>query len=94
MRLLRHASAIHYTSAEEQRSVERTLDLARGVIIPLGVDAAVLAGEQLTDAARAPRRYVLALSRVHPVKNLEALIEAFADVHPRARMDSDGRGKR
>jgi len=80
-RLLRHASAIHYTSAEEQRSVERTLGLARGVVIPLGVDAAALAGEQLTDAARAPHRYVLALSRLHPVKNLEALVEAFADVH-------------
>jgi glycosyltransferase involved in cell wall biosynthesis len=79
-RLLQGAGAIHYTSAEEQRSVERTLHLTRGVVIPLGVDVSRLSEDRLTDEDRARTRYVLALSRLHPVKNLEALIDAFADV--------------
>lgn len=77
--LLRSASAIHYTSTEEQRSVEHALSLSRGIVIPLGVEPALLSQPRRRDAERAQERYVLALSRLHPVKNLEALIDAFAE---------------
>lgn len=79
-RLLQGAAAIHYTSAEEQRSVERTLHVTRGVVIPLGIDEARLSESRWVDEDRASARYVLALSRLHPVKNLDTLIDAFADV--------------
>src|SRR5205823_6494495 len=37
-RMLRRASAIHYTSAEEQRLAESTLGLHHGIVVPLAVD--------------------------------------------------------
>jgi glycosyltransferase involved in cell wall biosynthesis len=80
MPILRRAAAIQYTSAEEQASVERTLGLSGGVVIPLGVEPSLLMAPVISDASRADDRYVLALSRLHPVKNLVALVEAFADV--------------
>jgi glycosyltransferase involved in cell wall biosynthesis len=79
-RLLRGAAAVHYTSTEEMTQVQQWLGQTPGVVIPLGVDPALLAAAALSDEARAPERYVLALSRLHPVKNLEALVEAFADL--------------
>jgi glycosyltransferase involved in cell wall biosynthesis len=80
LRVLQAAAAIQYTSDEERRSVERTLHVSRGVVIPLGVDESHLAQPPASDASRAGDRYVLALSRLHPVKNLVHLIEGFADV--------------
>ena len=84
-RMLRQAAAIHYTTNEEQRLAESTLGLDRGVVIPLGVE--------IEEAGRAERSsglsqsvgigdgpYVLALSRLHPKKNLGSLIEVFANV--------------
>jgi glycosyltransferase involved in cell wall biosynthesis len=80
MQVLRRAAAVQYTSNEEQASVERTLGLSGGVVIPLGVEPSLLMAPVVTDAHRREDRYVLALSRLHPVKNLVALVEAFADV--------------
>jgi glycosyltransferase involved in cell wall biosynthesis len=79
MRVLRGAAAIHYTSSEEKRSVEATLDLADGVVIPLGIDPRLLDAPMIPEAERTGTAYVLALSRIHPKKNLEAVIEAFTD---------------
>jgi glycosyltransferase involved in cell wall biosynthesis len=85
-RMLRNAAAIQYTSRQEQAAVEASLGLTRSVVIPLGIDAAE-AGE--TGGVEPPafslrvRReppYVLALSRLHAVKGLETLIEAFGRV--------------
>jgi glycosyltransferase involved in cell wall biosynthesis len=77
---LRGAAAVHYTSIEEQRDAEATFDLHTGVVIPLGIDPALIFDAPAIRAARQRDRFVLALSRIHPKKNLEALIRAFADV--------------
>src|SRR5438445_1337264 len=47
--MLQKAAAVHYTTSEEQRLVEESLGLGRGVVIPLGVDAELLAAP--SDAA-------------------------------------------
>ncbi len=49
------------------------------VVIPLGVDPAFFSAPEPAWSERNRDRYVLAVSRLHPKKNLEALIEAFVD---------------
>jgi len=77
-RMLRGAAAIHYTSAEEQRLAEGTLGLANGVVIPLGIDEALVTAPLVAAEERQRDPYVLVLARLHQVKNLEPFIEAFA----------------
>jgi glycosyltransferase involved in cell wall biosynthesis len=77
LRALRGAAAIHYTSAEERRTVEASLRLANGVVVPLGIDPAVLEAPRIAGNERDRDPYLLAMSRLHPKKNLEALIDAF-----------------
>jgi glycosyltransferase involved in cell wall biosynthesis len=79
-RMLRDAAAIHYTSSEERRQAERALGLERGVVIPLGIDETLLSEPLASADERLRDSYVLVLSRLHPVKNLESLIEAFAGI--------------
>jgi glycosyltransferase involved in cell wall biosynthesis len=83
-RMMRGAAAVHYTTAEEQSLAESSLGLARGVVIPLGVECeARPEGDQHTQARGWPaeaRPYVLSLSRIHPKKNLEMLIEVFSEL--------------
>ena len=84
-RMLQQAAAIHYTTNEEQRLAETTLGLDRGVVIPLGVEIEEAGRSEsssglLQSAGIGDGPYVLALSRLHPKKNLESLIEAFANV--------------
>jgi glycosyltransferase involved in cell wall biosynthesis len=86
-RLLAGAAAIHYTTAEEQRLAERLRGLAPGVVIPLGVDHALLEFAPSATGSATPeldglagRPYVLALSRLHPKKGLELLVDAFLEV--------------
>jgi glycosyltransferase involved in cell wall biosynthesis len=76
-RMLRDAAAIHYTSSGEKRDAEAALGLSRGLVIPLGTDPALL-DRPLRPESGDP--YVLVLSRLHPKKNLEPLIEGFIDV--------------
>ncbi len=71
-RLLRNATAIQYTSRREMDEVEASLGVTRGVVIPLGTDAITPSRRRATDP------YVLALSRLHPVKGLDTLVDAFA----------------
>jgi glycosyltransferase involved in cell wall biosynthesis len=75
-RMLRDAAAIHYTSSGERHDAEAVLGLSGGLVIPLGTDATLLEepGTHKTDP------YVLVLSRLHPKKNLEPLIESFIDL--------------
>lgn len=85
-RMLREAAAIHYTTREEQRLAESTLGLAGGVIIPLGVEVKDVGGAngfRHNHPALSDGPYVLALSRLHPKKNLEALIAAFLSLSAR-----------
>jgi glycosyltransferase involved in cell wall biosynthesis len=79
-RTLRDATAIHYTSAEEKRQAESALGIGKGIVIPLGIDEQQLLRPGVTGDERRHDRYVLVVSRLHPVKNLEALITAFAAI--------------
>lgn len=76
------AAAIHYTTAAEQSLAEEALGLARGVVIPLGIEADLFnQPEETKPAASAPPAtkspYVLVLSRLHQKKGLEILLPAF-----------------
>ena len=84
--MLQKATAIHYTTSEEQRLVEESLGLGRGVVIPLGVEEKLLAVPSGAERFRcrypslgeAP--YVLVLCRLHPKKGLELFLEVFLAV--------------
>jgi len=92
-RMLERAAAVHYTTDEERRLAEGPLGLARGVVIPLGVADAAPAPAAGRAALRArwpeldAAPYVLALSRLHPKKGLEILLEAFLDTARRPPLD-------
>jgi glycosyltransferase involved in cell wall biosynthesis len=82
-KILSAAAAIHYTTRAEQQSVETSLGLNHGAVVPLGIEM------QSTEPARAQEQfsehfpelcgqpYVLVLSRLHPKKGLEVLVDAF-----------------
>ena len=79
-RMLESASAIHYTASGEQEAVEDSLNLKNGFVAPLGVDV----GESSSSTGAfgdvegvGGQPFVLVLSRLHPKKELETLIEAF-----------------
>jgi glycosyltransferase involved in cell wall biosynthesis len=75
-RVLTAAAATHYTTAEEQRLAESGFPgLAPGVVVPLGVDADLFA--PLQEAPKTGPPYVLTLSRLHPKKGIDRLIDAF-----------------
>ena len=85
-RMLTEAAAIHYTSDEEKRLVETGLGLSRGVVVPNALDLSFIDNrngrrtapfdETQSEIGHGP--YVLALSRIHPKKGFELLIESFA----------------
>jgi glycosyltransferase involved in cell wall biosynthesis len=83
-RMLVHAAAIHYTTGEEKRLAEETLGLGNGTVIPLGIELEAFRNRdgasifRQSHAAIGDNPYVLVLSRLHPKKNLDSLIEAFA----------------
>jgi glycosyltransferase involved in cell wall biosynthesis len=89
-RMLEHATAIHYTTAEEMRLAESSLKLKRGIVVPLGIETDELRQERSDSAFRRRHptlgddNYVLSLSRLHPKKNLESLIGAFMSLAGRA----------
>lgn len=74
--LLRHASVLHYTSDAERARAEKALPwLPRGVVVPLGIDDECFVSADMPESEASP--YVLALSRLHPKKGLELLVDAF-----------------
>ncbi len=85
--MLRGAGAIHYTSAEEKRLVETELGLSRGAVVPNGIDLSFIERQTTPFDRQHPEigdsPYILALSRIHPKKGFELLIESFADLKRR-----------
>ena len=71
--MLSGAKAVHYTSQTEQSGTEALLGVNHGKVIPLGIDRAI----RPANGSRSSERYVLVLSRLHPKKGLEVLIDAF-----------------
>jgi len=88
--MLRGAAAIQYTASGEKSAVEGSMGYDRGVVIPLGIEAATAFNtspeEEVRTLKTGPGKnpYVLFLSRLHPKKGLELLLEAFA---PLAKTD-------
>jgi glycosyltransferase involved in cell wall biosynthesis len=86
--LLRDASAIHYTSQAEKESVESSVGLNNGIVIPLGVQLGESGLEDGMNPEKvipqlANRQYVLVLSRLLPTKGLDELLEAFLSLNNR-----------
>jgi glycosyltransferase involved in cell wall biosynthesis len=80
--MLRRAAAVHYTTEAEKLATERLFGLNHGKVIALGIEtksATTLSRERLAHyfPSLAGDPYVLVLSRLHPKKGLDVLIEAF-----------------
>ena len=79
--ILRHASAVHYTSEAELKEAECLGVPINPIIIPLAVEMEDCDPDEdlkLRYKLPAHRKVVLFLSRLDPKKNLEGLIDAFA----------------
>src|SRR5947207_5816893 len=80
--MLRRAAAVHYTTEAEKLATEALFDLNHGKVIALGIDrksATTLSRDRLAHhfPLLAADPYVLVLSRLHPKKGLDVLIDAF-----------------
>jgi glycosyltransferase involved in cell wall biosynthesis len=78
--MLQRAARVHYTSEAEKLASEEMMGMNHGSVIALGVEAnSATSREKLAqhfpELAREP--YVLVLSRLHPKKALDVLIDAF-----------------
>lgn len=78
--MLQRAARVHYTSEAEKLASEEMMGMNHGSVIALGVEAnSATSREKLAqyfpELARGP--YVLVLSRLHPKKGLDVLIDAF-----------------
>ena len=74
--MLQHAAAVHYTSEVEKLSTEGHLGLNHGKVIALGIDP----NNSNTNDGTFLKPYVLVLSRLHPKKGLDVLIDAFLEL--------------
>jgi glycosyltransferase involved in cell wall biosynthesis len=79
---VRRAAAVHYTTEAEQVATETFLGLNHGKVITLGIEANSAAPRSPEKLSRyfpdlADEPYVLVLSRLHPKKGLDVLIDAF-----------------
>jgi len=80
--MLHHAAAVHYTSEVEKLSTERHLGLNHGKVVALGIDANKSNGQVRGEP------YVLVLSRLHPKKGLDVLIDAFLSLTQKKEFSS------
>jgi len=76
--MLQGAAAVHYTSEAEKLGTERFTRMNHGKVIPLGIET-VIGTDPVTDyfPDLAGDPYVLVLSRLHPKKALDVLLDAF-----------------
>ncbi|HKG78650.1 MAG TPA: glycosyltransferase, partial [Pyrinomonadaceae bacterium] len=80
--MLRRAAAVHYTTEAEKLATEGLFGLNHGKVIALGIEtksSTSLSRDQLAHhfPSLASDPYVLVLSRLHPKKGLDVLIDAF-----------------
>src|SRR5215207_2099156 len=78
--MLQRAAAVHYTTEAEKLSTERLLGLNHGKVIALGIeaDSATSSTQDNYDLPLlAGEPYALVLSRLHPKKGIDVLIDAF-----------------
>lgn len=81
-RVVRRAARLHATSGTEFNELNCIPATGRGVYVPNGVDM-----PRSTNGSRSPM--VLFLGRIHPIKRLDLLATAFAQVlthHPNAQL--------
>jgi glycosyltransferase involved in cell wall biosynthesis len=83
--VLLEASAVHYTTEQERELTERSLRLSGGIVIPNGVDEELLEVQangkfRQRHGIPADAPFVLTLSRLHPKKGLDLLLNAFIDL--------------
>ena len=83
--MLRRAAAIHYTTEAEKLSTQRLLGLNHGKVIALGIEANSATSSTPAKLEQhfpelASRPYALVLSRLHPKKGLDVLIDAFVSL--------------
>jgi len=92
--MLRRAATVHYTSEPEKLSTEGRTGLNHGKVIALGIETPTATNnlaEYFPELAGEP--YVLVLSRLHPKKGLDVLIDAFQSLeaqHWRLVIAGDG----
>jgi glycosyltransferase involved in cell wall biosynthesis len=85
-RLLSNAAAIQYTTEAEKDATEKTLRLNHGTVVPLGIDDEIASFDISTESfaqlfpTLVDQPYILVLSRLHPQKNIEALMQAFMSI--------------
>jgi glycosyltransferase involved in cell wall biosynthesis len=83
--MLRGAAAVHYTTRAEKDATERSLKLASGSVVPLGIELEIADPALMDRVSITPPSdpFVLVLSRLHPKKALGVLINAFFEVTKR-----------
>ncbi len=78
-RVVRQVDCIHVTSDQELEAVRR-LGLRQAVaVVPIGIDIPEVFQQQTPNN----ERVLLYLGRLHPKKNIEALLEAWSQIHQR-----------
>ena len=75
---LQRAAAIHVTSEEEKSDVQGLGISSPVVVVPNGANL----NTTLRGLQEKPTRVALCITRLHPVKGLDMLIDAWASLHP------------